>query len=140
MIHNEKEYNALLDALLPFAEQMLNKHGEFFPFAAVVAGDGAVGLVAVHPGKEQPESAEVRDLLFAALRKQVQEEGCIAAGVCVDVKVMDPRSQQKTDAVHFVFEHRSGEAFDVFFPYRKRFLRGCQLKKPFASAGEKRVF
>jgi hypothetical protein len=140
MIQNEKEYNALLDALLPFAEQMLNKHGEFFPFAAVVAVAGSVALVAGDLGESQPKSVDLRDFLFAALRKQVEEQGCTAAGVCVDVKVLDPRNQQKTDAIHFVFEHKSGEALDVFFPYRKRFLRGYQFEKPFAGAGQKRVF
>jgi hypothetical protein len=140
MITNEKEYNSLLDALLPFAEQMLNKHGEFLPFAAVVGADGAVALVAGDIGQEQPKSTELVEFLFAALRKQTAEQGCTAAGVCVDVKVLDPRSQQKTDAVHFVFEHRSGEALDVFFPYRKRFLRGYQFEKPFAGTGQKRVF
>lgn len=63
MIQHEKEYNGLLDALLPFGQQMLNKHGEFYPYA-----------------------------------------------------------------------------FAVYFPYRKRFLRGFQFEKPFAQASEPRIF
>lgn len=140
MIQNEVEYNALLDALLPFAEQMLNKHGEFFPLAAVVGADDSVALVAGETSDESLDPAGLLDFLLVVLRQQATNQDCKAAGACVDVKVLDPRSQQKTDALHFIFEHRSGEALDVFFPYQKRFLRGYQFDKPFAGAAERRVF
>ena len=41
----KEDYNALLNWLMPFAEDMLKKHGEFFPFGAAVnaAGDTIVG-------------------------------------------------------------------------------------------------
>ena len=140
MIQNEKEYNDLFDALLPFCQQMLNKHGEFLPYAAVVGPEGTVSLVAGDIGEECPDPTRLFDFLIAALRKQVQAEGCRAAGVCVNVSVVDPRNGQKGDAVRFVYEHRSGEAFEIYVPYRKRFLRGYQFEKPFAKAGEPQVF
>lgn len=140
MIKHEKEYNDLLDALLPFGQQMLNKHGEFYPYAAVVGGEGAVTLVAGHLGEERPQPTELLEFLLQALRKQVVEEECRAAGVCVNVSVVDPRNGQKGDALHFIFEHSAGDAFEVYFPYRKRFLRGFQFEKPFAQTSEPRIF
>jgi len=41
----KEDYNALLNWLMPFAEDMLKKHGEFFPFGAAVA---AVLIVTFH--------------------------------------------------------------------------------------------
>jgi len=140
MIQNEKEYNDLFDALLPFGQQMLNKHGEFLPYAAVVGSDGVVSLVAGDIGEERPDPTGLFDFLIAALRKQVEAEKSRAAGVCVNVSVLDPRSGRKGDAVRFLYEHRSGEAFEIYVPYRKRFLRGYQFEKPFAKAGEPQVF
>src|SRR5438128_1871245 len=48
----KQDYNALLGALMPFAEQMLKKHGEFFPFGAAVSTTGEVGAHATYDGNE----------------------------------------------------------------------------------------
>jgi hypothetical protein len=36
------ELDELLDTLLPFAQQMLQKHGEFFPFGAAMTSSGEI--------------------------------------------------------------------------------------------------
>jgi hypothetical protein len=140
VIQHEQEYNDLLDALLPFGQQMLDRYGEFFPYAAVVGGDGVVTLVGGDIGDDRPNPTALLEFLFQALRKQVQENACRAAGLCVNVTVVDPRSGQKGDALRFVFEHSAGEAAEIYFPYRKRFLRGHQFEKPFAQKSEPRIF
>jgi len=43
-------------------------------------------------------------------------------------------------ALKFAFEHRSGEALDVFPPSRKRLPRDYRVEKPFAQPAERRVF
>jgi hypothetical protein len=48
------EMDLLLDMLLPFAQQQLEKHGEFFPFAASIDSSGALAMVAVDLGDEHP--------------------------------------------------------------------------------------
>jgi hypothetical protein len=35
-----EDLNELLNALLPFAQEMLTKHGEFFPFGVSIAAGG----------------------------------------------------------------------------------------------------
>jgi len=46
--------DALLDSLLPFAQQQLAKHGEFLPFGSVMTTAGDVTLVAGSTGDERP--------------------------------------------------------------------------------------
>ena len=103
--------------------------------------DGAVSLVAREVEEEASDPAELLEILFDALRAQAKDEACLAWGLCVNVSVVDPRSSDKTDALKFVFEHRSGESLDVFFPYTKRrVLPGVRFERPFAQPGDRRVF
>jgi hypothetical protein len=141
MIQHEKAYGALLEPLLSFGQRMLDDYGAFYPYAAVVGQDGAVELVARELEDETPHPARLLDILFDALRAHAKDEGCQAYGLCVNVRVVDPRNGEKTDALKFVFEHRSGEALDVFFPYKKRhLLPGFRFEKPFAQPADRRVF
>jgi hypothetical protein len=140
MIRNEQDYDALLQPLLSFGHQMLDTYGAFYPYAAMVASDGEVILVARESEEDTPEPAGHLHDLFETLRGQARDERCRASGVCVNVSVVDPRSGQKTDALKFVFEHRSGEALDVFFPYQRRVPRGVQFARPFVQPAAPRVF
>jgi len=53
------DFNALLESLMPFAEEMLKKHGEFFPFGAAVSTAGEVSGHATYDGNETPSPEEV---------------------------------------------------------------------------------
>ena len=41
----KEECEELLNALLPFAANQLKKHGEFYPFGAVLTNDGEISLL-----------------------------------------------------------------------------------------------
>jgi hypothetical protein len=140
MIRNEQEYDALLGPLLSFGQQMLDTYGAFYPYAAVVEPDGGVALVARDVEEDAPSPAVLLGLLVDALRTRARDAACRASGLCVNVNVLDPRTGLKTDALKFAFEHRSGEALDVFFPYRKCLPRGYRFEKPFAQPAARRVF
>ena len=43
----KEECEQLLNAILPFAINQLNKHGEFYPFGAVMLNNGDISLTAV---------------------------------------------------------------------------------------------
>jgi hypothetical protein len=139
MIAHEQDFNSLVNALLPFAQQMLREHGAFLPFGAI-ANAGRVTLVACDLGKEDATVPELAEFMTVSLRSQAQEHGSVAAAYCVDVRVVDPRSQAKTDAVQLVFEHRSGEAMNVFFPYAKNAAGVYEFDHPFALVSERRIF
>ena len=51
----KEECEELLNALLPFAVNQLKKHGEFYPFGAVLNKDGEISLTAVDSGDDHPD-------------------------------------------------------------------------------------
>jgi hypothetical protein len=138
MAHPDLE--ELLNFLVPFAQQMLAKHGEFFPFAATMGVDGKIAPAAAHTGSEQPPSQEVIDLLLAGFRRQAARGEIRAAGLCVDVRTVPPGETEKVDAICTRLEHREGDAVHVFLPYRKGWLGRVKYGELFAGRGERVVF
>jgi hypothetical protein len=115
------DLDRLLNTMLPFAQQMLAKHGEFFPFGSSMTAEGEISINAADTGDEQPPSQQLIDLLTKAYQKQAEARQLRAAGICYDARVVPPGETEKSDAVCACLEHQSGEAADVYVPYRK----GC---------------
>jgi hypothetical protein len=124
----------LLNALVPFAQQMLSKHGEFYPFGASMNPDGEVAANAADTGDEHPDSQELIVMMMEAFRREAAAGGIRAAGICVDVRTIPPGETEKTDAIKVGLEHQSGEAVDVFIPYEKGFLGKLKYGGLFAAA------
>lgn len=136
------DLDSLLNALLPFAQGMLAKHGEFYPFAATLKQSGELALEASHTGDDHSASSEVLVLLETGLRQRAQAEDSVlrATGICVDARVQPPSSTEKTDAIQMKLEHVDGEAIEVFLPYRKNFLGRLKYGELFAAPGTPTVF
>ena len=100
--------DTLLGALLPFARQMLDKHGEFFPYAAALDQSGEVQMVAAETGEEHPDSSEMIDLLYEGLARQASAGEIRVAAVCADVRVSASGSSGMTDAIRVAIEHEGG--------------------------------
>lgn len=130
----QDDLDGLLDVALPFAQQMLDKHGEFFPYAVVLDGDGAPRMVAGDPGQgERPASLDVLDILLDGIRAQRDE--IRAAALVSDVRLAE------SDAVRVELEHREGQALVAFLPYRKkRMRRGMEYADVVGSAGTPQVW
>jgi hypothetical protein len=133
------DLDALLNSLLPFAQDMLRKHGEFLPFGAVMTTDGAIGLVAGDAGEEHPPSQEVIDLLADGMRARAEAGEITAAGICFDVRLRTPDGKA-TDAIQVSLEHRAGDAASVLMPYSKGRFTGLKFGELSSAPGERRVF
>ena len=71
---SQDDLDGLLAVTLPFAQQLLAKYGEMYPFGAAVTIDGQTRLVGDDAGLgERPASAEVRTSLLDALRRTREE-------------------------------------------------------------------
>ena len=57
------ECEKLMNALLPFAQQTLERHGEFFPYGGAMKGSGEIANLAGYDGRENPPSADIIRLL-----------------------------------------------------------------------------
>lgn len=130
----------LLNALLPFAKQMLEKYGEFIPFAAAMSPSGEIASVGGDIGTEHPKSQEIIDFLTDIFQRQALAGDLKACGICIDSRVIPPGQTEKSDAILARLEHQDGETVDVYLPYRKTILRKIKYGDLFAAEGTVRVF
>jgi hypothetical protein len=130
----QEDLDTLLELTLPFAQQQLAEHGEFFPFAAAVGADGVPRLIAADPGLgERPASTDVLDQLVGGLREQAGDIRAVA--LVADVRVGE------SDGARVELEHRDGQAICVLLPYKRRRLRrGVDYGELGAAPGQPRIW
>lgn len=133
-----EDYNSLLNMLMPFAEQMLKKHGEFFPFGASVSTTGEVIANATHDGNEMPASEEVIASLVQAFQGEVRGGKLRATGICYDGRIT--LEGKKVDAVILSLEHVSGNASKLCVPYKKGIFGGYKFGDMIAGVDEPKIF
>jgi len=120
MAKPKEEIEELLNFLLPFAEQMLAKEGEFYPYAAIVDAQGEVTAVATYEGDEHPDVGDLLVTLHDQLRERAAEGAIRASGIAADVTLTDPESGKTTDAVQVQLDHADAEAVDIYAPYERQ--------------------
>jgi hypothetical protein len=128
-----------MNMLLPFAEQMLREHGEFYPYGGVMLPDGSMAQFGVHDGNERPRSKDLLDLLLAQFRQDAHQGKYKATGIVYDVMTVPPGATQKTDAIAIRLDHEAGYSVVVMIPYRV--VDGQLMKSPlFAVKGDGSIF
>jgi len=113
------EAEEVMNAGIPFAQKMLEAHGEFYPFALARATSGKVVAVAAPAAEEHPTSQQVIDQLVASLKTGVARGEYRATAIFADARVLPPGKRESTDAVRVSLEHIAGYCVDVFFPYSR---------------------
>jgi hypothetical protein len=126
----------MLNAALPFAQQMLDKRGEFFPYAVKLANGGEISMVAGDPGLgERPASTDVLEVLYTGLNSE--KDSLRATAIVADVRISAPAG----DAIQVEIEHREGIALAALLPYsKKRFGRGVTYGDLQAAPGQRRIW
>jgi len=139
MAHPDLE--AVLNAALPFAQQMLAKHGEFYPFGAkmTVAGE-IIDVGAQLEGDDHPASQPLIDVMTQAFRADASAGKIRAVGICYDVRAIPPGQTEKTDAICVGLEHSAGDCVSVFVPYKKGWLGKIKYGQLFASQRDPQIF
>ena len=113
----KNELEQLLSAAVPFAEQMLTKHGEFFPYGSSMNGDGKISAVEGYTGSEHPKSTELIDQLRAGFRREAEAGKLRACALVYDIRTVPPGKTEKTDAIAVELDHRGGMSIVVVYPY-----------------------
>ncbi len=134
------DLDTLLNALLPFAQEMLEKRGEFYPFGVTLKQDSTVALSEGYGGHDHPISDNVISLLEEGFRNQASVGQIRAAGICTDVSIVPPGRSEKTDAIRAAIEHMTGESIEVFLPYRKGLFGKIKYGDLFAAKRTSRIF
>jgi hypothetical protein len=123
----------LLNVLLPFAQDMLAKNGEFFPFGAGIDLDGDARMLAGGTETERPASQDVIDTVVAGTRENRAKFR--AFGLAADVRA------NGSDAIRIEVETADGAALTILIPYKKKRLgRGIEYGNMSVAAGTPRVF
>jgi len=139
MTDAKSDAETLMNSALPFAEKMLSKHSEFFPYAAAMKPNGDIVDVAGYDGREQPPSKDLINLLTTELRKDAAAGKYKATAIVYDVRIIPPGKTEPSDAIAVALEHRDSYSTVVLFPYS---LSGATVNigEPFAEPGDHRIF
>ena len=139
MAEPREEIEALLNFLLPFAEEMLQKNGEFYPYAAILAADGELSTVSTEMAEEHPDVGELLVSLHAHLGEQAADGSIRASGIAADVTLTDPDSGETTDAVQLELDHADADAVDIYVPYESA-GGGIKFGELVAAQGREPIF
>jgi hypothetical protein len=134
------DLHQILNSLLPFADEILQKHGEFLPFGSTMNPDGEITMIAGFEGEAHPPSQAVIEFLTETFRAQAATGQLRAAGICCDVLTIPPGETEKCDALRASMEHQSGEAVEVFLPSKKTDEGGIQYGEMFAAQRIPEIF
>lgn len=106
----------LLNSLIPFAQQMLEKHDEFYPFGMYINTKDEIVATGEDSYEDHPESQQVINSLIQIFQKQKQN--ILAAGIAFDSKI-GIEDNQKSDAIAIQLEEKNGKAILAHLPYKK---------------------
>ena len=132
-----------MNSALPLAEQMLQEHGEFFPFALALNAKGQVVAVAAHE-ESSPSSEDLIRQLRQIFVSQAAAGEYRATALIYDAQVQQPAKGApakgvKTDAIAVALDHRDNYSVVVFLPYRLEAGK-LNLGEMFAQRGAGEVF
>jgi hypothetical protein len=139
MSQAKADCESLMNSLLPFAEQMLQLHGEFFPFGGAMRSSGEVVAVAGYDGSERPLSADLIRLIKEGFVEGARKNEYRATAHVYDVRVKLPSSGEKSDAIAISLNHRDNYSVVVLFPYRLNDGK-LTVAAAYAQAGEADIF
>jgi hypothetical protein len=128
------DLDGLLDAVLPFAVQSLERYGEMYPYGASISADGELRMEAAAGSDERPATSELLSTLYAAARSSSRTNRAVAF-------VADVTVGGGGDAVRVELEHAEGLALVVVAPYsRDRSTGAVTLGQMSAARGETRIW
>ena len=134
------ELETLMNHVVPFAQQMLGTHGEFYPYGGVLTPLGEIELIGTEDGHGQLTSQAAISMLLTAFRERAISGICKATALVADVRALPEDAEEETNAIRVSLEHASGLAIDVFIPYEIGEQGQIRYGELFARQGERIVF
>ena len=139
----KEECEILMNSGLPLAQQILQQHGGFLPFAAAMRPNGEIIYLGAYDGRdykpmfgaESELIGALKDVLIAGARRQEY----MATALFCDVGFTLPSQSERMDAIAVSLDHRDGDSIIVLLPYRID-NGNLVLDAPRAQAGEAEIF
>lgn len=112
-----KQWQTLIDQVLPLATVQLSKTATFYPFAAVQYNDTQIRIVSAQAGQSTVPPAEA----LMSLRKELSalaRSGRVTAVVYLaDAAVTRKDTGLRQTGIRIKLDHASGQAMEGFLPY-----------------------
>lgn len=113
----QADCDRMLDTALPFAQQMLEAYGEFYPYAMRMLDNGTTEGLTAKPGSDPwPKS----DAVLGKLYDRLATQAATLRAVAVVADVVLTTDAAPIDAIKVDIEHREGVALSVLVPYEKK--------------------
>jgi hypothetical protein len=109
---------AVMNSVLPFAEQMLTSHGEFLPFGGAMRPSGELVSVAGYDGDEHPQSSDLIRLIKDGFVEAARQGQFKATALVYDIRFKLASTDDKSDAIAVSLNHRDNYSIVVIFPYK----------------------
>jgi len=136
----KQDCEALMNAVLPFAKDMLSRYRKLLPFGGTMAVSGEVTHVPGWTENERALSADVVALLKGGFRDGAALGKYRATALVYEVRVVPPGSTVKQDAIAINLDHQEGYSVVVMFPYALSPTQELLVSAPFASPGAAAIF
>ena len=134
------ELDALMNSVLPFAQKMLSEHREFYPYGEALTTKGEVISIGSSDGDEHPPSQKLIDMMTESFQAKARSGEYRATAIVVDVKVTDPSTGKKADAISIRLDHRDDMSLVVFLPYEIDSKGKVTYGELFAQKGDSKIF
>ena len=134
----KEECEVLLNSILPMAEKLLEKNGEFYPVGAVLKSDDTVSMTAAFDGNEFPDSKVVIGGLVDIHRKLAIKDEIKVSGIAWNGSVQVGRKTK--DAIIVSLEHKDGYSVVIGEPYQIGIFKKIKFGELFALPGKNDVF
>ena len=115
MSEPREELNELLNGALEVASELLEKDGEFEPFALALRNDGEILHLSNEDGDGETPPEDAVEALRAELREARADYRAVA--IVADVTLEDDDSQAVSSAVHVSMEHAVEAPVTCYVPY-----------------------
>lgn len=136
----KEDCEELMSSVVPFAQQMLSQHREFYPFGGAMRSDGQIVAVGGDAGSEHPASQDVIALLEQGLQEGARTGKYKATALVIGMLVIPPGKTAKQDAIAVRLDHRDGYSVVVVIPYAIASGGKVALDPPYAVKGDEKIF
>jgi hypothetical protein len=111
------QQNQIFSAAIEEAAMLLEKQGEFFPFALGLRPDESIAVFSAYDGDDCPPSSEVVAQLIGGLKQEALEKKIIASAITYEVNGTFDSSKGSQSAVCVAIEHTNLQPITCFQPF-----------------------
>jgi hypothetical protein len=136
---SREDLDEILNEAIAFATFLIEKNGEFYPFAVIKDSQGNLKHFH-HPTHEEfPTSEKLREGLFASLRHSAQRNEIVASAVVSNTSLTERSTLVAKSAIRLELESATDVAVTCYLPFA--FADGSlKTEDLVAEAGRARTF